>query len=157
MFLFLFSRERGYLMKIRLAMLYITFGLINVILHDNDFIFQYDLHLSWYFQVLFAGVWYVSIVLIKRGIVLVLGKVFLSPPVYLWVPVQFSVITLVMVILEYILPFFEVSFFGAALFGVMSCVLLLIQIFSIKEAELELDRDLYGVPNHIGNSLNRSY
>lgn len=144
-------------MKIRLAMLYITFGLINVILHDNDFIFQYDLHLSWYFQVLFAGVWYVSIVLIKRGIVLVLGKVFLSPPVYLWVPVQFSVITLVMVILEYILPFFEVSFFGAALFGVMSCVLLLIQIFSIKEAELELDRDLYGVPNHIGNSLNRSY
>lgn len=144
-------------MKIRLAMLYITFGLINVILHDNNFIFQYDLHLSWYFQVLFAGVWYVSIVLIKRGIVLVLGKVLFSPPVYLWVPVQFSVITLVMVISEYILPFFEVSFFGAALFGVMSCVLLLIQIFSIKEAELELDRELYGVPNHIGNSLNRSY
>lgn len=136
-------------------MLYITFGLINAILHDNDIIFQYDLQLRWYFQVLFAGVWYGSMWLIKRGIVFVLGKVLFSPPAYLWVPVQFSVITLIMVILEYILPFYEVSFFGAALFGLMSCVLLLIQTFSIKEAETEFHKELYGVPNHIGTSLNR--
>ena len=144
-------------MKKRLAILYITFGLLNVILHDNDLLFQYELQLSWYFQILFAGVWYVSMWLVKRGIVWGLGKMFFSPPTYLWVPVQFSLITLLMVVLEYIVPFFEVSFFGAALFGLMSCILLLIQFFSIKEAELELDRELYGAPKHIGDSLNRSY
>lgn len=144
-------------MKKWLAILYMTFGLLNVILHDNELLFQYDLQISWYYQILFAGIWYVSMWLVNRGIVLGLGKMFFSPPAYLWMPLQFSVITLVMVVLEYILPFFEVSFFGAALFGVMSCVLLLIQIFSIKEAEIELDKELYRIPNHIGSSLNRSY
>lgn len=125
--------------------------IVNGIFTESRY-FVYQMEAAWYYQVVAVLLHFLTAFLIMRSIRWLLSRFFVgAPPRFLLYAMNFAVLTLYNVILNYVFSFLYLNFVSAAYMAFMFVVL-----YWFAGVERRRVQGAYrGKGNHIGSSLER--
>ena len=123
--------------------------ILNIIFTESRY-FVYQMEAAWYYQVVAVLLHFLTAFLIMRSIRWLFSRFFVgAPPRYLLYAMNFAVLTLYNVILNYVFSFLYVNFVSAAYLAFMFVLL-----YWFAGVEKRSDERAYrGKVNHIGSSF----